>query len=119
MKHFKQDLGKFGEDKACEYLLRKKYKIIERNFLCRQGEIDIIAISNLKELVFVEVKTRTNLRYGMPCEAVTPYKRRNIIYSSKYYIMRNNLYELSVRYDVIEVLVYKSSYGINHIENAF
>ena len=43
-KRFKQELGRFGEIRACEYLVKKKYKIVERNFLCRQGEIDIIAI---------------------------------------------------------------------------
>ena len=115
----KQDLGKFGENKAYEFLIKNGYKVIDRNFLCRQGEIDIIAISNLNELIFIEVKTRTNLKYGMPCEAVTPYKIRNIIYSSKYYIMLYNLYDISVRYDVIEVFVNKSNYRINHIKNAF
>lgn len=114
-----QDLGKYGENKACEYLSKKKYKIIERNFLCRQGEIDIIAISETKELVFIEVKTRSNLKYGMPCEAVTSNKIKNIIFSSKYYIMKNNLYNYNVRYDVMEVLVINKACFINHIKAAF
>lgn len=118
-KRFKQELGRFGEIRACEYLVKKKYKIVERNFLCRQGEIDIIAISKLNELVFIEVKTRRSLQYGSPCEAVTPYKIRNIKQCSKYYIFLHNLYELNVRYDVIEIMVYESFYSVNHIESAF
>lgn len=115
----KIDLGKYGERKACEYLEKNKYKIIEKNFLCRQGEIDIIALSDTKELVFIEVKTRRNFKYGRPCEAVTPKKIKNIKYSSKYYIFKNNLNNIGVRYDVIEVIVLNSKFGINHIKNAF
>ena len=56
-----QTLGRFGEEKACNYLKKNNYKIIERNFRCRQGEIDIIAKDLSKnELVFIEVKTRLN-----------------------------------------------------------
>lgn len=117
--YFKQELGKYGEDKAYEYLIKNNYKIIERNFLCKQGEIDIIAMSKEKELVFVEVKTRKNLKYGTPCEAVTPKKMKNIIFSSKYYIFLNKLYNINIRYDVIEVYVFNTRYSINHIKNAF
>ena len=117
--YFKQELGKYGEEKACEYLKKNNYRIIEKNFLCKQGEIDIIALSSLKELVFVEVKTRRNIKYGMPCEAVTPKKIKNIISSSKYYIFKNRFYNLEIRYDVIEVFAFDTAYYINHIKNAF
>ena len=79
-------IGKIGEDKACDFLTRKGYRIIDRNFSCKQGEIDIVAISKLNELVFVEVKTRRNLKYGTPCEAVTYNKTKHIVTSSKVYI---------------------------------
>lgn len=117
--YFKQKVGVLGEEKACKYLIKNNYKIIDRNFLCRQGEIDIIAISKNNELVFVEVKTRTNLRYGMPCEAVTSKKIKNIISSSKYYIYLKNLYNIDIRYDVIEVYFKNLKCYINHIKNAF
>ena len=53
----KKQIGKIGEDMACNYLLQNNYKIIDRNFHCRQGEIDIIAVDNTtKEMVFIEVK---------------------------------------------------------------
>lgn len=116
---FKQDTGKYGEEQACNYLERKNYKILEKNFLCRQGEIDIIAKSARGELVFVEVKTRSSLKYGMPCEAVTPKKINNIIYSAKYYIFKNRLYNIDIRFDVIEIFLHNKKCIIHHIKNAF
>ena len=61
--YIRHNLGQTGEDIAEIYLVKKGYKIIERNFSCRQGEIDIIA-KYKEEVVFIEVKTRTNKRYG-------------------------------------------------------
>lgn len=115
----KKIVGKYGENKACEYLTKKGYKIIDRNFTCKQGEIDIVAISKLNELVFVEVKTRRNLKYGTPCEAVTYNKIKHIVASSRFYIYLYNFYNLPVRYDVIEVFLYNYSFLVNHISNAF
>lgn len=117
--NYRKNLGKYGEELACKYLIKNNYKIIEKNFLCKQGEIDIIAISRNKELVFVEVKTRKNLKYGLPCESVTQRKIKNIIFSSKYYILLNNYYNINIRYDVIEIYCKESKYTINHIINAF
>ena len=72
------DTGKQGEDKAAEFLADKGYEIVVRNYRYRHAEIDIIAKKN-KILAFVEVKTRTNLSYGMPEEFVDVTKRRLII----------------------------------------
>lgn len=116
---YKKDTGKYGEDQACKFLERKKYKIIERNFLCRQGEIDIIAKSSKNELVFVEVKTRSSLNHGMPCEAVTPKKIKNIINSARYYIYKNRLYNIDIRFDVIEIFLHNNKCIIHHIKSAF
>lgn len=115
----KQDTGKYGEEQACKFLEKRNYKIIEKNFLCRQGEIDIIAKSPRGELVFIEVKTRSTLKYGMPCEAVTPKKIKNIIYSAKYYIYKHKLYNIDVRFDVIEVFLINGKCTIHHLKNAF
>lgn len=117
--HLNKKIGKFGEEKACEYLIKNNYKILDRNFSCRQGEIDIVAVSEQNELVFVEVKTRRSLNYGTPCEAVTYNKVKHIVASSKFYIYLNNFYNLSVRYDVIEIFVYNYTFSVNHIINAF
>ena len=117
--YFKQKIGKFGENISYNYLIKNGYKILDRNFSCKQGEIDIIAFSKQKELVFIEVKTRSNLKYGTPSESVTLYKKNHIISSSKYYIYLNNFFDTNIRYDVIEVYLYNSTYKINHIKNAF
>ena len=75
-----QELGKIGEELAAKYLTQNKYKIIQRNFRCKFGEIDIIAYDlKNKELVFFEVKTRSNFKYGRPSEAVTKIKKKHIL----------------------------------------
>ena len=117
--YFKQKTGILGENIAYQYLIQNNYKIIERNFSCYQGEIDIIALSNSNELTFIEVKTRTNLKYGTPCESITPTKKRHIIFSAKYYIFLNNIKNIDIRFDVIEIFINNSKFLINHIKQAF
>lgn len=114
----KQRIGKKGEDIACKYLKENKYIIVERNFRCRQGEIDIIAQDTVKkELVFIEVKTRTNLNYGTPSSAVDKKKQIHILKVLKYYLYKNKIKDVPIRIDVIEVLGHQ--YKINHIKQAF
>ena len=113
----KQALGTLGEHKACNYLLQNNYKIIERNFRCKQGEIDIIAKDLSKnELVFIEVKTRANFQYGRPSQSVTPIKKRHILGASKYYILKNQIKDTFIRFDVIEIFVKNYSFKVNHIK---
>ena len=115
--HINQELGRFGENQACQYLVQNNYAIIERNFRCKQGEIDIIAKDiSKKELVFVEVKTRTSFYFGRPAEAVNTYKKKHIISASKYYIYKNSIKNTFVRFDVIEVLVMPHSFKIEHLK---
>ena len=73
----RHELGQIGEELAALYLERNGYKIIERNFRYKKYEIDIIAKYN-KELVFIEVKTRSNKIYGRPIEAVNNIKQKHI-----------------------------------------
>ena len=117
--YIKQQIGKFGEQKACEYLVNNNYKILCKNFYCKQGEIDIIALSSDNELVFIEVKTRTNLKYGTPSESVTITKKRHIISAAKYYIFKNNISDFNIRFDIIEIYIGKFKCIINHIKQAF
>lgn len=118
--YMNQEKGKIGESLACEYLRKNKYNIIERNFYCRQGEIDIIAFDRIKkELVFIEVKTRTTYKYGRPCEAVDKTKRSHICSCIKYYTYMRKIKNIPIRIDVIEVYLLTSNYKINHIKKAF
>ena len=99
--YFKQSIGKLGEDIACLYLEKNNYKIIKRNFRCKQGELDIIAFNLKKELIFIEVKTRNNINYGFACEAVNKYKKRHIYNCAKYYLFLNNFNNINIRFDII------------------
>ena len=113
----KHSIGKIGEILAANYLLKNKYDIIERNFMCRQGEIDIIA-KEADEYVFVEVKTRTNQLYGNPVDAVNDLKIKHIYKSIEYYIYKNEIENENIRIDVIQVYLKGKKAHINHIKNA-
>lgn len=122
MKKNNKKIGKKGEDIACNFLENNKYKVIERNFRCRQGEIDIIVYDeNTKEIVFVEVKSRTNLKCGEPRQAVQKIKQKHIKQVANYYIYMYRLYDIPARFDVIEILFYNktNTYKINQIKQAF
>lgn len=94
-----QVLGRIGEEKAYKYLREKGYQILERNFRCKMGEVDIIAKDKNKDLVFVEVKTRRSFQYGSPAEAIN-YRKKNHIYRvAKYYIITKKLINKTIRFD--------------------
>lgn len=118
--YYNKLIGKIGESLACEFLKEKGYVILERNFKCIQGEIDIIAKDISKgDLVFIEVKTRRNFQYGYPAEAVNDYKQRHIYKSVKYYIYKNKVKNIPVRLDVMEIVIKDKKIFINHIIQAF
>lgn len=108
--------GDLGESLATKYLQSKGAYIIENKFKIKSGEIDIITKLD-EDIVFVEVKSRTNVKFGYPSEAVNYKKIKKITDIAKYYILKNNLYNTSIRFDVIEV--YLKDKKINHIVNAF
>ena len=123
----KREIGNFGEDCAVKYLRRKHYRILERNYVTGKLELDIIARKG-KEIVFVEVKTRSvesldsDMPYGRPSDAVNLEKRRNTV-NAAYAYMRQNPRDLHMRVDVIEVYLDKNAkklsvLAINHFENA-
>jgi len=111
--------GKMGEGVSVEYLKRKKYKILDSNFRCKIGEIDIVA-RDKSTIVFIEVKTRQNNEYGHPSESVTYYKQRKISKVALYYLQQHNLFDYNVRFDVIEIWeLFLEERRVNHIINAF
>jgi putative endonuclease len=111
------EFGKKGEDIAADYLQKKGYKILERNWVSGKNEIDIIAREG-KFIVVVEVKTRHSNYAGEPETAVTHDKQKSLIRAANSYIRKMNLYE-EVRFDIISILVVKGKEQINHIEDAF
>lgn len=117
-KHNKR-IGARGESAAATYLDRMGYEIIERNWQCQAGEADIIAIDE-GTLVFVEVKTRTNLKKGLPSDAVTPEKRKRYERIAAWYIAQCDYIDMPVRFDVIGILVVNSDRALlRHYVNAF
>ena len=113
--YIRHEIGKQGEELARKYLLKKGYNIIEKNFMARQGEIDIIALDK-DELVFIEVKTRTNQKYGKPASAVDYNKRKHMINTIKYYLYSRGMENQFVRIDIIEVYLYNNKFKINHLK---
>ena len=113
----KKEIGNLGEDLAVRYLEQLDYRIVERNFECRQGEIDIVAMDQYKkELVFVEVKTRRNFLFGNPIDGVSENKKKHMIKAVKYYLHRRDLENRFIRLDVIEIYLGKHRYKVNHIK---
>jgi putative endonuclease len=117
----KQSLGQFGEEQAARYLRRRFYTILERNFRCRQGEIDIIARRG-GVVAFVEVKLRKNADFGEAREFVTFSKQRRVVSAAEFWLMKNPC-ELQPRFDVIEIYAPNGTDTrhptIRHLENAF
>lgn len=113
-------IGEWGEKIAGEYLLKNEYEILEKNFRMKSGEIDIIAKKD-GCIIFTEVKTRKNNKFGNPSEYVDSRKQMKIKKTALCYI---NSLETDMRFDIIEVY-YRNVRGefelvnINHIENAF
>jgi len=107
-------IGKKGEANIINYLESKGFNILERNYRYRQKEVDIIAKKD-EIIAFVEVKLRTNSKFGEGVEAISNFKKRNIITVAKYYISSRNLYNYNIRFDVATI----TRNNLVYIENAF
>lgn len=114
-----KSLGEQGESIAVCYLKGRKYVIVERNFRCKCGEIDIIARDG-KTIVFVEVKTRRNEACGPPQASVTPFKQRQISKAALTWLAKKKLLDAPARFDVVAILQRDHAVPeIEHIKDAF
>lgn len=111
-------LGPWGEGKAAAYLESHGYRIVERNYRCRAGEIDLV-VRRGETLVFVEVKTRCSLQCGWPAESVTLAKQHHIRRTALWYVAERCPDTEDLRLDVIEILVSGGRAYLRHTENAF
>lgn len=104
-------LGKIGEEAAAYYLQQKGYRILKRNYRCKRGELDLIAV-NSDAIHFVEVKTRESDSFGLPSESVTRQKQNRMKFAAGDYLSKQCGKKLpdNVQFDVIEI-------KIDHIEN--
>ena len=111
----KSELGRHGEDRALAFLTKHRFKILERNYRTRYGEIDLIARDGTT-IVFVEVKLRNTDEFGSPLAAVDRYKQQRLRRMAASYLQARGLYDrLPVRFDVLGI----TPTGIEHIKNAF
>lgn len=107
-----KEKGNIGEETAVNYLIGNGYRILDRNYRSRYGEIDIIGEDN-GYIAFVEVKSRKNFDMGLPCEAVNYRKQRQIARMALMYIASKKLSDRSFRFDVVEVVA--DSYEVKYI----
>ncbi|KAB8289255.1 endonuclease [Bifidobacterium ramosum] len=115
-------LGSLGEDYAALWLQRQGCTILDRNWRTRYGEIDLIALTHQRVILFVEVKTRRSTRFGVPQEAVTARKRMGLRRAGVQWLTdpEHRFAHRGVRFDVIAITV--PSHGqpaVNHIREAF
>ena len=110
--------GRKGEEEACAFLADRGLQVLEKNYMIRGGEIDIIARDG-GSVVFVEVKRRSSLRKGTPAESVTPAKQRKIVLAAMHYLKKKRLHDTRIRFDVVEIVKMDGKTDIRLIQNAF
>ena len=114
---YNKNLGQWGEKTAEKYLVSRGYRIIERHWQKREGEIDLIAFDQPKRcLVFIEVKTRTSESFGLPEEAVNWNKLRKLEMLIDYYV-QEALYAGAYRFDVIAIRLINNKAYLKHLTN--
>lgn len=100
---FRPSLGDRGETAACGFLKDHGYEILEKNYKCKIGEIDVIA-RRRGRLAFIEIKTRTNTRFGMPQEAVDLRKQIKISKVAQWYLKEKKIEKTPIAFDVVAIL---------------
>ncbi|WP_433057420.1 YraN family protein [Dactylosporangium sp. CS-033363] len=112
-----QLVGGLGERVACRYLVSQGLVLLDRNWRSRAGELDVVARDGA-DLVFVEVKTRSSVRYGQPVEAIVPAKIRRMRTLARMWLADHDVRCERIRFDVISVLV-GQSVALQHLRGAF
>ena len=115
----KIDTGREGEKIATAFLEKNGYRICETNFRCPLGEIDIIALDEKRELVFIEVKTRKSRELGYPEQAVGVKKQKKMSQLALWYLQKKKLADANARFDVIAITLLPEGNEIKLIKNAF
>jgi putative endonuclease len=111
-------VGKAGEEVAIQYLCQRGYQILERNYRCRFGEIDLIARDG-GTLAFIEVKTRRSKRFGPAAAAVTSEKQRHLIKAAQLYLIQKRQAYALCRFDVVTIELDAQTSRIELIKDAF
>ncbi len=118
MRMQKKELGKKGEEIAIRFLKKKGYRILERNYVCKMGEMDIVAREK-DTLAFIEVKTRTTTAFGPPQLAVNLTKQMQLSKVALYFLKEKKLEDVKARFDVVAILLRSRGEEIELIKDAF
>lgn len=116
----RKDKGSAAEEAAASHLKRQGWRIIERNWSCRSGELDIIAEQG-EIMLFVEVRSRSGLGYGMPAESIDARKIQQVRRTAEVYLHRFGLSDRQIRFDAVAVMLGRNLEirSLEHIEDAF
>jgi len=114
----KKELGKQGEEIAIRFLKKKGYRILIRNYVCKMGEMDIIA-RDKDTLVFIEVKTRASTAFGPPQLAVNSTKQMQLSKVALYFLKEKALEDVKARFDVVAILLRPEREEVELIKDAF
>ncbi len=107
-------LGAQAVARAAELLQRKGYRVVDRNWTCRGGEIDLVCLDG-DTLVFVEVRSRSSSSHGTPLETIVDLKRRRLIRAAEIYLHTKGRADAACRFDVVAI----SGDAVEHVEDAF
>ena len=118
MANAKHVLGRYGEQAAADYLAAHGYELLDRNWRCSTGELDIVAREGAV-VVFVEVKTRNGTGFGHPFEAITGTKRARLRQTAAAWLSARKLGSVPIRLDAIGVLVQSGKVQIEHLKQVF
>ena len=116
--NLRQDIGRYGENRAADYLQDRGYEIIDRNWRSREGEIDLVARER-DFIVFIEVKTRNGAGFGHPFEAITKDKVARMRRLATDWCSSKQITGLKVRLDAVSVLISGGRVSIEHLKEVF
>jgi putative endonuclease len=114
----RRQTGKIGEDMATDFLKKSGYKVIERNYRCNIGEIDIIAVDK-DVLAFVEVRTKKSSSFCQPQQTITSPKQKKLQKLALYFLAHKKIKNMDCRFDVVAIDLSKDRNGIELFKNAF
>src|SRR5262245_30921185 len=115
----RQELGRRGEDEAARFLENLGYRVVAKNYRSPYGEIDLIVHDKQRVIVFVEVRTNSDPRFGDPLASINLRKQRQIAKTAQYYLVQHGLENQEARFDVIGIRWDLRQARISHIQSAF
>lgn len=116
----RKQLGRWGEKRCERFLKRKGLKVLARNYSWKTGEIDLVMVDSDSSIVFVEVRTKADEKFGPPEDSITEPKKIKLLRTARYFLSRHNIENRPFRFDVVAVVLGQSGRPqVKHYKNAF